>query len=151
MSNLKNIPGHKKALLPKSAVCVVLLDEQGKALAVSRRGNPTLFGFPGGKVDPGEFNLEAVVRETTEEVGIELEPELLEPLYSGLCPGKGPEDTYWVTTYLYKAAVDSSQTTRLEEGLSVAWLNPLDLCLADTSPFYRYNRRVLESLDNYQG
>ncbi len=47
------------------AVCVVL-ENDGKYLAVSRKDNSKDFGFPGGKVDPGETGIEAIKRETFE-------------------------------------------------------------------------------------
>ncbi|WP_084100707.1 NUDIX domain-containing protein [Demequina sp. NBRC 110051] len=58
---------------------VVLRDAGGRVLTVRKRGTE-LFMFPGGKHEPGESAAQAAVRETREEVGVELDPALLEPL-----------------------------------------------------------------------
>ncbi|MDL9978975.1 NUDIX hydrolase [Microbacterium sp. ASV49] len=47
----------------------VVTDGAGRALVVRKRGTD-LFQQPGGKPDPGETALEAVVRELVEETGI---------------------------------------------------------------------------------
>lgn len=56
----------------KRAVTVLLHNELGQILAVSRKDNKNDFGLPGGKVDNGETDEEAIVRETKEETGFEL-------------------------------------------------------------------------------
>ena len=46
----------------------------GRVLASRRTGPPSLAGlweFPGGKVEPGEGDVEALVRELREELGVE--------------------------------------------------------------------------------
>ena len=46
----------------------------GRVLASRRTGPPSLAGlweFPGGKVEPGESDVEALVRELREELGVE--------------------------------------------------------------------------------
>jgi 8-oxo-dGTP diphosphatase len=46
-------------------------NSQGKYLAVTRRFSRTDWGFPGGKVDPGETPQQAIMREMKEETGLE--------------------------------------------------------------------------------
>ena len=58
---------------------VVLRNDVGEVLTVRKRG-ASLFQLPGGKPEAGESMLETVVRETAEEVGVELDPERLEYL-----------------------------------------------------------------------
>ena len=59
------------------AVKAVITDEQGRWLLLRRsRLNRSFVGcweWPGGKVDPGEDFAAAVVRETREEIGLEVE------------------------------------------------------------------------------
>ncbi len=57
----------------------VLVDEAGRALVVRKRG-ARVFQQPGGKPDPGESALEALLREVREEVGVRLDPAAVEPL-----------------------------------------------------------------------
>lgn len=55
-------------------VSMTLLDPAGSLLVVRKRGTRT-FMLPGGKVEPGESHVEAVVREVAEEVGVAVEPD----------------------------------------------------------------------------
>src|ERR1035437_3070592 len=56
----------------KKAVCILVYNDDGEILAVSRKNDPNDLGLPGGKVDPGETEEEAVVREMLEETGLEI-------------------------------------------------------------------------------
>lgn len=56
----------------KEASQVVLINEKGLVLAVSRKTNHKDFGLPGGKVDPGETPEQAAIRETKEETGLDI-------------------------------------------------------------------------------
>lgn len=55
---------------------VVLRDEEGRILVVRKRGT-SKYMLPGGKIEQGESPAQAAVRELQEEVGAELELELL--------------------------------------------------------------------------
>lgn len=128
----------------KSAVCI-LCPRDNTYLSVSRRGNSSQWGLPGGKVDPGESNAGALERELKEETGISSVPTSFEPLFCGLCPG---EVDYWVTTYIW-TDVDAIKDSELvpEEGLSISWKTEKELCDPSISPFADYNRRIFTALN----
>ena len=55
------------------ASCIIHYDRK-KIIAVSRKEGT--IGLPGGKVEPGETNLQAAIREYKEEVRLDLHPTL---------------------------------------------------------------------------
>src|SRR4051794_11048996 len=57
-------------------VGAIVHDAEGRLLVI-RRGRPPsegLWSLPGGRVEPGESDAEAVVRELAEETGLRVEP-----------------------------------------------------------------------------
>ena len=60
--------------MKKISAQVVLINEEGKILCVSRKDNHSDFGLPGGKADPcdGDDPTETAIRETREETGLEV-------------------------------------------------------------------------------
>ncbi|CAO5246803.1 8-oxo-dGTP diphosphatase [Frankia sp. AgKG'84/4] len=71
------VPGAGQVPVPgRLVVAVALLDDAGRVLAARRREPPAYAGrweFPGGKVEPGEGALDALVRECREELDVEIE------------------------------------------------------------------------------
>jgi 8-oxo-dGTP diphosphatase len=57
-------------------VGAVIRDDQGRLLLVKRGHEPGagLWSLPGGRIEPGETDAEALVREMREETGLEVEP-----------------------------------------------------------------------------
>jgi ADP-ribose pyrophosphatase YjhB (NUDIX family) len=63
------------------AVSVVVTDEYGNIL-LQRRSDNDLWGLPGGGMELGESIGQAVVRETKEETGLDVEPTAIVGIYS---------------------------------------------------------------------
>lgn len=64
-------------------VAVALIDTEGRVLLAQRPEGKSLAGlweFPGGKVETGETPEDALIRELTEELGIETKSSCLAPL-----------------------------------------------------------------------
>lgn len=115
---------------------VVLRNDVGEVLTVRKRG-ASLFQLPGGKPEAGESMLETVVRETAEEVGVELDPERLEYLgefTAGAANEPGHQVTGTVFTYAESATsvtvdgpVESTegQPAPHAEILELKWMDPV--------------------------
>ncbi len=127
----------------KEAVCC-LIGKDGKYLAVTRKDDPTKWGLPGGKVDPGETSRQAVAREVFEETGLSLRKMLFMRVYTGICPG---EVVYRVDGYVYADEEDFSTLTP-EEGLLVGWKTSEELCDPKISPFAEYNKKMFYQLSD---
>ena len=136
----------------KHAVCLIITSTNGRYFAVSRRNDTTQWGFPGGKVDPGESHDEAIIRETKEEIGFFVHKTDIIPIYSGLCRGKDGHD-FWVTTYLYIPTVLEDfllGNVTLEKGLTGAFATGDNLVSAAFSPFSFYNKYALTGAVQYR-
>jgi 8-oxo-dGTP diphosphatase len=57
-------------------VGAVIRDDKGRLLLIKRGHEPGagLWSLPGGRIEPGETDAEALVREMREEIGLEVEP-----------------------------------------------------------------------------
>lgn len=104
-------------VVPVVAAAVIL---NGRVLAAQRSSPPALAGlweFPGGKVEPGETETEALIRECREEIGVAVTPEF----FLGEMPnpyGGGATIRLW-------SAVLTSPTSDLPvalEHLELRWL-----------------------------
>jgi 8-oxo-dGTP diphosphatase len=66
----------RRALDVTQVVGAALVDDRRRVLVAQRSSGPLagLWEFPGGKVEPGESDLSALVRECTEELGVQVAP-----------------------------------------------------------------------------
>jgi 8-oxo-dGTP diphosphatase len=125
-------------------VAVALLDESGQVLMQKRRVESThggLWEFPGGKLEPGETAQLAAVREISEEFGVEIEPEDLEPLTFASGPRAASEPGGQLVILLYTCRRWRGVPACLG-GEAIAWyrgdqlagldMSPLDYPLADS-------------------
>lgn len=123
----------------KRAVCAIIPFGADQILAVTRRDS-ALVGFPGGKVDPGETDVQAVVREVFEEVGITLDPERLVPIYGGIIFGEDGKH-YFTTTFFYAGSYDVDDIDEKEQGIIPKAVSMLDM--VTNSAFNDYNKSAM--------
>ena len=129
------------AVVPKiptivPVVAAALIDPAGRVLMQQRRigkAHGGLWEFPGGKVEAGESLVGALIREISEELGIVLSAEALEPLSFAA----NPADPHVVLLYTCRAWTGEP---RCLDGEAIGWfaadalaslaMPPLDVPLA---------------------
>lgn len=115
----------------KAATCLIMSDD-GKVLAVSRKHDPSDFGLPGGKVDEAEEPIDAAARELKEETGliaIKLTPVFV----------RHDADGYTTTTF----ACEVEGTIETPESGIVRWVEPEILFQGS---FGEYNKKLFKKL-----
>lgn len=116
-------------------------------VAISRRNDPTKWGIPGGKQDPGETAIDCAVREIREELDIILQPKDLVPLTVRGCYGGDGYD-FWVTCFLALATFSGIYESP-EEGMYVKPMKLADLANKANSPFAKYNEGALHAWQEF--
>lgn len=122
------------------AVCA-FIEHDGKFLVVTRR-NSENWGLVGGKVDKGETEEQALIREVFEESNLVIKKFI--PLYSGVCKSDGEERSFFTTTYLVYDIEDINSCVSVEEGVKPMWV---ELSEFNTSEdvFKEYNTEVVKN------
>lgn len=116
----------------KKAVCAVVVRD-GMILGVSRKYDREDFGFPGGKVEPGESLETACIRELAEEAG--LSGVIVKHIFTDY-----DAHDWLVSSFLVEA---SGEVSSQEEG-AIKWCEPNELI--DGTTFSEYNNNVLERI-----
>jgi 8-oxo-dGTP diphosphatase len=125
------------AVAPRRVVGAALVDDlqsPSRLLAARRTEPPALAGgweFPGGKVDDGEDDLEALHRELLEELGVRV--EVGEPVPGPLEGGRWPlGDAYAMGVWL--ARVTAGEPLPLEDHDQLRWLTRTSLYAVEWLP-----------------
>jgi ADP-ribose pyrophosphatase YjhB (NUDIX family) len=120
---------------PMKEAVVVVTRRGDRFLGVSRRDDPSAFGLPGGKVDPGETASVAARRELFEETG--LRAGTLTPFF------QQQEGNFLVTAFL--TTVSGAITPQTGETGVVAWVDRETLC---SGTFGAFNALMFDALDD---
>ncbi len=102
-----------------------LIDPDGRVLLAQRPEGKSMAGlweFPGGKVEPGESPEAALIRELSEELGIETKESCLAPLCFA---SHGYESFHLLMPLFACRRWDGVATPR--EGQRLAWVRPREL------------------------
>lgn len=115
----------------RPAATVVLLRPSGAGPEVlltrrsaTMRFGPDLYVFPGGRVEPDEAPIDAAVRETFEETGIELDPASLRPVGRWVTPFNLPIrfDARFFAAFV---APEMDVRATSDEVVDARWLHPI--------------------------
>ena len=105
-------------------VGAVVKDGQGRLLLIKRGHEPGagLWSLPGGRIEPGETDAEALVREMLEETGLTVEPGRL--IGSVKRPGRGGDV---IDIRDYAATVISGTLRAGDDAADARWVSEADL------------------------
>ena len=126
----------RRALEVTQVVGAALVDDRRRVLVAQRGSGPLagLWEFPGGKVEPGESDLSALVRECTEELGVRVQPQgflgevPLDGVVAGGEPGASTLRVWWGR--IAGGELDAHEHTELR-WLAADELEDLDWIAAD--------------------
>jgi len=107
-------------LLIVAATCIH--DRAGRLLTVRKRGT-SRFMLPGGKLEPGETPAQAAVRETAEEVGIDIDLAALVLLGHWRAPAANEPDTF-IDSTVYTVDLVQPAPKVAQEIDELRWLDP---------------------------
>jgi 8-oxo-dGTP diphosphatase len=140
MTQPQQSPESPQRLIP---VVAAVIERDGRFLAARRTEPEALKGlweFPGGKAEPGEDDVAALIRECREELGVEIAvgdpvgPEYL-----------SPNGRYLVHTY--RAELLSGEPAPIESHDELRWLTPGTPEVREL-PWLEGDYVILDALDN---
>jgi len=112
-------------------VGAIIRDDAGRLLLIRRGREPALgaWSLPGGRVEPGESDEEAVAREVAEETGLDVRVGALIGRLEIPAPEGGVFDIGD-----YGAVVIGGRMRPGDDALEVAWVDPSELASPEDAP-----------------
>jgi len=106
--------------------CIIEHEDQILMLLRSQvETDPSLWGIPAGKVETGESDLEAVIREVQEETGIELKQDAIE--YLGELPIEYPKITVVFPVFKARLVEQPEIVLAPREHIDYGWIHPQEV------------------------
>jgi 8-oxo-dGTP pyrophosphatase MutT (NUDIX family) len=102
-------------------VAAVVVGEHNRLLLVRKRG-PAAFMQPGGKIEPGEQPIEALIREVREELGVGFDAAAADEL-GRFTAAAANEPGHSVDAWLYLVRLDGEPRPQAEIA-EMAWIDP---------------------------
>jgi 8-oxo-dGTP diphosphatase len=115
----------------KLVVAGLVVDDDGRVLITQRRADQSLplqWEFPGGKVEPGEAPVAALVRELVEEIGCVVEVGRIWDVLFHAYPA------FDLVMLVYRCRPAAGQVARAVEVADLRWLAPAELPAWDILP-----------------
>jgi len=118
-------------MTPVRCVGAIVRDDLGRLLMVRRGHEPSAgtWSVPGGRVEPGESDADALVRELHEETGLQVRPRDL----VGHVQRPGPGSVVY-DIYDYAADVVSGQLSAGTDAADARWVSAEELPTLECSP-----------------
>lgn len=105
-------------------VSALALVRDRRLLMVTARGRDVLY-LPGGKVEPGESGVDAVIREAREEVSVGLDPASVRELFTVSEQAHGEPEGRLVEMTMFSATTSDEPRPSAEVG-SLSWVTTAD-------------------------
>ncbi|AQQ16285.1 LOG family protein YvdD [Corynebacterium glaucum] len=107
-----------------NVAAVVIRNAAGEVLCVRKATSPR-FQLPGGKPEPGESMVDAAIRETREEIGVNVPRESLSFL-GRFSAEASNEPGHTVTSAVFTSSVVPTDPAPAAEIAEIAWIDPSD-------------------------
>jgi 8-oxo-dGTP pyrophosphatase MutT (NUDIX family) len=129
----------------KQAAVMLILNDDGLILGVSRRNDKTKFGLPGGKSNKNEAPKETALRETLEETGIKV--KACTQIFKREEPPEVKGGKTFIV-YCFYALQWEGKPQSSEEG-KIEWLTSKELTTADKGAFSEYNKLTIAAFKKH--
>lgn len=115
-----------------ACVGAVVHDDRGRLLLIRRGHAPSagLWSVPGGRVEPGELETDAVVRETAEETGLPVRPVRV----LGRVRVDGDDVVFTVTDWLCTMTEPGRQPLAGDDAADTAFVDAAGLAALEMAP-----------------